>query len=284
MIGGPVVPRASKLSATPPLAGQGVRGGERLGAAEARLLGVGEDDDDVVAQLRARGQRAHRLEQRRHPGARRRCRRGRSRPSRGGPSGTAGRSGRSPAGRRRRCWTRAMSVVPARTAWRRPRAAPGVEAEAGEGGDEVVDHPVVRLAAGDVRLGGDLLHVREGARGAELLRRGVGGRGRRRLQGERRSSRRGRGSRATRIRPASRPGRRPPRGRSAGTSASWSAGQDAVTLGAWAPSSRQVSRACSASWSAGGRRRRRSSPGGTGWPTAARSPRRRRSGRRARPR
>ena len=33
--------------------GERVRGDERLGAAEAGLLGVGQHDDDVVAQLRA---------------------------------------------------------------------------------------------------------------------------------------------------------------------------------------------------------------------------------------
>ena len=54
MIGGPPVPRASKLSTTPPSAARGCEVDERLGAAEAGLLGVGEDDDDVVAQLRAR--------------------------------------------------------------------------------------------------------------------------------------------------------------------------------------------------------------------------------------
>ena len=61
-------------------------------------------------------------------------------------------------------------------------------------------------------------------------------------------------------------------------------GRHRVTLGEGHLGYPQVRRACSASWPTGGRRRPRSSRGGTGSPTAARSPRRPRSGRRARPR
>ena len=208
MIGGPVVPRASKLSTTPPLAGQRVRGGERLGAAEARLLGVGEDDDDVVAQLRPRGQRAHRLQQRRHPGARRRRRRGRSPPSRGGPSGTAGRSSRCPGrtrddvadpghlGRRRARTAEAPTAFCTRVSRPRPvRVA-----------TRSLDDAVVGLAAGDVGLGGDLLHVREGAAALNCVAGASARRGRRRLQRGDAPGRRGRAAGRRATRPARRPG------------------------------------------------------------------------------
>jgi hypothetical protein len=59
---------------------------------------------------------------------------------------------------------------------------PGVQPETGERGDEPVDDAVVGRAAGDVHLGGDLLHVGVSPGRAEILRGGVGRGGVRRLQ------------------------------------------------------------------------------------------------------
>ena len=50
---GPLLPRASTLSDDGPVAGERVQVHERLGAVHAGLLGVGEQEHDVVAGRRA---------------------------------------------------------------------------------------------------------------------------------------------------------------------------------------------------------------------------------------
>ena len=67
MMAGPLEPRASKLSTTPPSARERVLADERLGPAQARLLGVGEHEHDVVARRGPARQRPGGLQQRGTP-------------------------------------------------------------------------------------------------------------------------------------------------------------------------------------------------------------------------
>jgi hypothetical protein len=69
MIDGPDDPRDSKFSTTPPPAASGFWLTKRLGAAQARLLSVGEHEHGVVAGSRSVREHPRRLQQRRHTGA-----------------------------------------------------------------------------------------------------------------------------------------------------------------------------------------------------------------------
>ena len=286
MIGGPVGAAGLEVEHHAAVGGQRVRGGERLGAAEAGLLGVGEHDDDVVAQLRPLA-------------------------SARGPT----RAARTPPRRRRR----RPGPVSTESWWAIRNSRP-VGSVPGRTRDDVADAGHLRLARPVLPGADGVLHPGVQAEVGERARRGRRRRGRRR-RCRRRGSRAairctcsnaraalnssagrvgGAGSGGCSAGDAARrqaeqqqrrgAGRRARRGARRGTARCHvgllsTPGQDGVTLGdggAVGPAAGQERVA--ASWSAAGRRRRRSSPGGTASPTAGRSRRRRRTGRRARPR
>ena len=181
MTTGPVLPRASRLSTTPPAGRQRVAVGERRRAAQAGLLGVGEHEHDVVARSRARWSARGPP-----PGSptcrrRRRCRPVRSAPSRSGRRGTPGRSGRCRAAVRQRCGRGprpSRPPPPLSVAGLRPDRCPA-RRPAGRGRaacSGCARGPVVAavLPATCVPCG-DHLHVRVRPAGAELARRRVGG-------------------------------------------------------------------------------------------------------------
>ena len=179
MIGGPVVPRASKLSTTPPPAASGCEATNASAPHRQASSASVSTHDHVVAQRRALGERADRLQQRRD--ARRVVRSARPGLHRvvvGHQEQPAGRVGAGEDGddvAHGGHLGRAGAGLPAA---HRPLHA-RVETEVGQGLHQAVDDRVVGGAPGDMGLGGDPLHLGEGPLGAELLRRSVG-RGRRR--------------------------------------------------------------------------------------------------------
>jgi hypothetical protein len=229
--------------------GERVRGRERLGAAEAGLLGVGEDDHDVVAQLRALGEGADRFQQRRHPGR-----------VVGGPRAglhrVVVRHEEEPAGRGRAGEHRDDVPDRGHPALAGPRLAgthgvlhAGVQPQSAQRRDEPLDDPVTGGAAGHVGLRGDLLHVRERPGRAELLGRRIVGCGLRGLQGQ--DAPAGQPEQQGQDDEAGSPPGPPstaggPLGRHLGLLTE--PGRDGATLGAQEAPARQVSRVSASSW------------------------------------